>query len=217
MYAGVDYILNTIYRQKLMLYIKGIIAIVLLLIGYYCSLNGLRLKGISPAFSVFILLYIGESLRLFKGYTDKVHDSVYKEIVLTVASTAILLVAHSHGEIDLSSNDIENPIFFSVVSLAGWFLLYGISSLLLRTKCKLVSAISYISIHSVAIVALHFLCFKIINAIAVCVTNQEMYMIAAFPVLMFSGAWWIAYTTVGIVVPLLINFAFWKAVYLPKK
>lgn len=217
MYAGVDFILNRIKNQKAIGIIKGFIAVILLFMGYYCSLNGMMLRGISRAFSVFILLYIGEHLRCFKRYTDRVNSSVYKEIFLSVISIAILLIAHSYGEIDLSSNSIENPLFFLVVSLVGWFLMYSIASVILRLNGKLPSAISYISMHSVSIIALHFLCFKIVNVIAVFATSQKMYMVASFPVLMYSGIWWIAYTVVGIGTPLLINLVFWKAVNISRQ
>ena len=85
-------------------------------------------------------------------------------------------------------------------------MLYGVALLLQRLSFVGNKAIAYISIHSVPIIALHFLCFKIINAVVVIVTEQKKYMTAAFPVLMHTDAWWIAYAAVGIGIPLLLDW-----------
>lgn len=212
MYATVDLILNRLGNENMRRIIKGIFGIIFLLIGYYCCLNGLMLKGLSRVFSVYILIYMGENLRDISRRITGIESSVYKEILSVVLAAGMLLIAQNYGNIDLSSNSIENPIFFLTVSLLGWFLLYGISMLLLRTKCISINVISYISVHSVPIIALHFLCFKLINVIAVFVTGQEKYMIASFPVLMYSGLWWLAYTVVGICIPLALNFVFWQGI-----
>ena len=211
-YAIVDLILSRLVNENTQRIIKGILGIILLLIGYYCCLKGLMLKGLSRVLSVYVLIYIGENLRNISRRITGIESSLYKEILMVVLSAGMLLVAQSYGNIDLSSNSIENPIFFLTVSLLGWFLLYGISALLLRTKCIAVNAISYISVHSVSIIALHFLCFKLINVIVVFMTGQEKYMIASFPVLMYSGVWWLAYTVVGICIPLALNFVFWRGI-----
>ena len=213
MYATVDYALSKICRKANPMGIKGIVSVILLLTGYYCFLNGMMLKGFSRVFSVYILIFIGESLRFMNQRANEAAHSVYKEILMVLVSVAILLIAQFYGGIDLSSNSIENPFFFLMVSLAGWFLLYGTASLMIRFKCvNLTKAISYISVHSVAIIALHFLCFKVVNAIAVLAAGQEHYMIASFPVLKYSRMWWFGDTGVGICVPLGANYFFWQTV-----
>ena len=63
--------------------------------------------------------------------------------------------------------------------------------------------------NSMAIVVLHFLCFKIISLVGVVVYNQPREGIAAFPVLYEQGAWWIAYMFAGIIVPVLLS-VMWK-------
>ena len=65
--------------------------------------------------------------------------------------------------------------------------------------------ISYIGKHTLPIVILHLLAFKIVSYIGVLANGQELYLVAAFPVLYRGGLWWMAYTVVGIVVPLLLG------------
>ena len=95
--------------------------------------------------------------------------------------------------------DIETGIFSDFIKLL-------LALLLQRLSFVGNKAIAYISIHSVPIIALHFLCFKIINAVVVIVTEQKKYMTAAFPVLMHTDAWWIAYAAVGIGIPILLDW-----------
>ena len=85
--------------------------------------------------------------------------------------------------------------------------MYNIAELTSRHNKWLCNCLSYISRHSVPIIALHFLCFKIVNYAAVIMLHKERYMVAAFPVLMPDSVWWILYTAVGIGIPLVLRSA----------
>lgn len=53
------------------------------------------------------------------------------------------------------------------------------------------------------IVILHFLSFKLVTWLGLLATGGEPYLLAAFPTLFTGGAWWLAYTAAGLVLPLL--------------
>ena len=76
-------------------------------------------------------------------------------------------------------------------------------------KKLLADAIVCCGQNSMAIVVLHFLCFKIISLVGVVVYNQPRERIAAFPVLYEHGAWWVTYMFAGIIVPVLLS-VMWK-------
>ncbi|MBO7516002.1 MAG: hypothetical protein J6T47_10305 [Lachnospiraceae bacterium] len=59
--------------------------------------------------------------------------------------------------------------------------------------------------NTLAVVVLHLLCFKIVNMFGVIIFGKPACLIAAFPVLYEGGAWWIAYTAVGLGVPIALN------------
>ena len=42
-----------------------------------------------------------------------------------------------------------------------------------------------------------------VSVIGVMVEGLPVYMVAAFPVLFYGGAWWVAYTVAGVSLPLL--------------
>lgn len=183
--------------------IQTVISMVLLLIGYWCQNTNHSLKGLDRVCSVYILIHIGVLLNHY-SLMQKARLYCNQWIILFIA-LSILLIGYQNGCIALSENNIENPFFYITMSLAGWFLLYSIAELLIENNFKLNRRIVYLSIHSVPIIALHFLCFKIISALAVTIYGMEKYMIAAFPVLILPGFWWIAYTVVGLFVPLFLR------------
>lgn len=204
----VDYMIVQFLLQKVLkngraiLIAQTVIALIGLAAGYYCHLHIISAHGLNRVASYYILIHLGVLLRQYH-VMEKIEEKY--PIIATVGALVVLLLCYHRGTIDLSGNNIENPAFFLIVSIAGWFLLYGIGTLLekvLGQESKFNRAIQYISIHSVPIIGLHFLAFKIVNALAVHTYGMKSYMIAAFPVLMTTGAWWILYTIVGICVPL---------------
>lgn len=204
-YAFVDFIFGQIFRnKKRVLAIQGAISILLLLIGYYCCVTGKTLHGLNRECSVYVLIYVGVILKRY-NIMEKLQQN-RKILYIAVVSFMILCLGYHRGYIAIDGNHIENPVFFLVMSCSGWFLLYGISVLLEKYTRIVASIFIYISKHSVAIIALHFLAFKIVNACAVALKEMPKYMIAAFPVLMTDGLWWLLYATVGIAIPLCIDF-----------
>lgn len=193
--------------------IQAAAAVSLLGTGYLWYCFDIPVSSIGRACTVYCLLYVGNMIKQFRVmekifcYKDKAEQlSVFRTAVIILMSFMILLAAYPNGTIGLSANKIENPAFFLIASISGWMMLYGVALLLQRLSFVGNKAIAYISIHSVPIIALHFLCFKIINAVVVIVTEQKKYMTAAFPVLMHTDAWWIAYAAVGIGIPLLLDW-----------
>ena len=69
------------------------------------------------------------------------------------------------------------------------------------------------TIHAVPIIGLHFLCFKTVSLMAVGAYGMKPYMLAAFPVLMTTGWWWIGYVAVGIAVPLVVDWGWRKCIH----
>ena len=125
-----------------------------------------------------------------------------------VVAFLILVLCNQIGSIALDENRYENPAFLLVVSICGWVLLYEVAQELKKKKL-LADVIVCCGQNSMAIVVLHFLCFKIISLVGVVVYNQPRERITAFPVLYEQGAWWIAYMFAGVIVPVLLS-VMWK-------
>lgn len=107
--------------------------------------------------------------------------------------------------INLGSNEYPSPIFMIINTIIGLLLLYALSDWI-RRILKVDKGIAYIGKHTMFILFLHFIAFKIINLIQVWVYKKEGYELATFPYLETEQGWWIAYAVVGIIIPLVINW-----------
>ena len=58
---------------------------------------------------------------------------------------------------------------------------------------------------SLWILVLHFLSFKIVSAIGIALLGLDWINLASFPIRFYNGYWWIAYSVVGIVIPIFIH------------
>lgn len=163
-------------------------------------LNSIYCFGLNRFFSFFCLIFLGQIL---KKYQEKILEGI-RPIIVFVVMMIGLLILRPLGSIDLSGNNIENPIYFISVSLAGWFMMYSLAIILEEKKFFVNKWITYISKRSVSIVGLHFLSFKIVNCLVVEIYDFPVYMRAGFPVLA-HGMWWVLYMFVGITVPLMID------------
>lgn len=182
--------------------IQGIIALLILGIGYGLQKAENMIYGISPCFSVYILFYIGNCLKsLHEKYEEK---KLYPQRVITVVIASGCLLCMNHmGSVNLGKNDYESPLFLLLASLAGWFILYEASYFL--AEAKLGKMIEVIGENSLTIMIFHFLSFKLVSMIGILLEQKPFYLMAAFPVLYNDGIWWLFYTVAGVCVPVLIK------------
>ena len=184
--------------------LQTLLSIILLTFGWVCDLCNISLGGLNRVFSVFILVHMGFLMKQYE-ILNSIFDKCNSILVL-VCSIIILCLGYKYGTIGIVDNNIGNPLFFLVMSLAGWMMLFSIVKILNKYNILINSILVYIGQKSIPIIALHFLCFKIVNYISVIVYGMENYMVAAFPVLMTTEMWWVLYVFVGISVPLILRY-----------
>lgn len=207
LYAVIDFILRRMLKREQVMIAQGIVSLVFLLIGYWCSLKGIFVFGIVRTFSFYCLYYLGF---VFKKYIERhFGDSAIKAALVMAGSFLLLLICNPLGEIALGENDLKDPLFLLVTSISGWLLLYE-AAVLLKKVPFLCKTLTYIGANTLPIVIFHLLAFKIVSYIGVWRNGQKWYLVAAFPVLYRGGLWWMAYTVVGIVVPLLLGLLYNK-------
>ena len=72
------------------------------------------------------------------------------------------------------------------------------------------AVLAYLGRATMPIVILHFLSFKLVTWLGLLATGGEPYLLAAFPIYFTGGAWWLAYTAAGLVLPLAANAVYKK-------
>ncbi|MBQ2644926.1 acyltransferase [bacterium] len=176
-----------------------IVYILLLFIGYLFQKLKFDFYGIGTICSCSILFYIGI---LLNSYKDKINKywGFFSFIGLLISYIYI------GGRTELSQNIYPNIYIFLLNSIFGFiFILYVSNSI---SKLKLFSTIlSYIGKHSLSILLFHYIGFKIITFIQICIYfKPHYYLLASFLTLAYIKGWWMLYTIAGILVPLIIVF-----------
>ena len=207
-YCIVDFLLNHLFKKnsKQVFVAQWVISILFLGLGFICYKTSHSFAGMDKVFSYYILFHGGFTVKKY-GWSSKERNNYVHELILGL-TLIVLLICNNIGSIGLSQNSYVNPIYFLVVSFVGWQFLYEMAFFLQKhsfTKDLFVC----IGQNTLAVVILHFLCFKIVSYIGVLFNHQPLCLVAAFPILYRGGVWWIAYLIVGLAIPVLLS-VLWK-------
>ncbi len=126
----------------------------------------------------------------------------------------LLIVASFFFQVNLVKNnfyssEIPYPVaavLFPLIGLMGIYVVLYVSKWIAQ-RSKVSPVFEYIGSHTLSILALHFVSFKLISYVIVDNTLLPDWQVGFFPVINSSALiWWIPYTIVGIALPLLINY-----------
>ena len=207
-YCIVDFTLNIFLRknEQRVFASQFIISIIFLCIGFACFTTKHSLSGMDRVFSYYILFYGGYAVKKY-GWSSSEKTGIVHGVVL-VTSLVVLLISNRMGSISLDQNRYVNPFFLLIVSFAGWQFLYELAFLIQKVSFLNILLVC-IGQNTLAVVILHFLCFKIVNYMGVFIYQQPLFLVAAFPVLYDGGVWWVAYMLVGVSIPVCLS-VLWK-------
>ena len=125
------------------------------------------------------------------------------------AAFVVLFLLGRFDNVGLGAGNIgSNLLFFVAVTLSGWVLTWGVSSL---ARGAVADALAYCGRHTMWVVMVHFLSFKPVAYIYLRIVGGDMSGLSAFPAYTAKGLW-IAYSIVGILLPLAL-----EAIYLQTK
>lgn len=205
LYALVEFILQRLLHGADTLLPQGLFSGVLLWVGWRCGLAGWNVWGLGIAASCYCLFYLGTVLRR----TTRESIPAYQRGIFAAAAFVVLLILGRLGSVGLAGNGYSSPIFLLAASLAGWVLVREAACLTAPLPCVR-AALAYLGRATMPIVILHFLSFKLVTWLGLLATGGEPYLLAAFPIYFTGGAWWLAYTAAGLVLPLAANAVYKK-------
>lgn len=206
-----DFVLLKLHKPIFRKVIILMSAIGLLTIGNDLRLGNYFLNGyLSPAFSGYAIFILGVVFKWFEPYQKKWLGHVSRKWfyifngIIAVAGGVFFYFAVGFGTISLGSNAYTSPFFLVLCSVIGWLWLYSLACLI--EKARLLSkTLGYIGKHTLFVLFLHFISFKIITEIQILIYQEPAYLLASFPVFKTDGIWWIAYAIAGVTVPLCIE------------
>lgn len=198
-YMVIIYIMHKFDNKKLIIFASTLICTICATVISTYKIN-LPL-GLHSLFASFLAFLTGAFLHN-TNFICKLSKYKYRIIITCFL---LLCLLNKIGKINMSSGKITNVVFFLICSIAGWFMLYSIALCKGIRENKL---LIYIGQHTLSILLLHFLAFKIVTWIYILTSNNNMLLLAAFPVIKNVPFLWIPYTFCGIVFPLIADNLF---------
>ena len=178
--------------------------IITLLSGYYALKHKVpNVYGIFNAFVLVAILYSGYLFKQYKIFEKFINNKI------TLACTATAFILYILGvTIRLQPQYmINNNLFlFLLISINGVVMVYGISKLLHKTK--LGQAIAICGDLSFEIMALHFICFKLIAVLHIYIEGADWKHLSDFPIYSKNLIYWSPlYVIAGVIIPVLTTIA----------
>lgn len=212
----IEFVLRKIFKglrniSKSIFYIQVVLGITFLVAGYGFTKNGISVWKLPQFLTAYFFIISGRVIRkadiLLKINRFKENRGEKARVFIYVAAI-ILLAAVLYGmervvKVNLADNFYTSLIGMVVVSFTGFFFTYFVAALLKTTF--LAKVLIKCGQNTLAIMLLHFLCFKAVTLAEVLIYHYENYKIAAFPILESGGLWWLAYAVCGIVIPIILN------------
>lgn len=187
-----------------------IFSLIFMILGYVCGKKGIYLPGrIATMFTVMILFTLGGYLRKYFSAFGRIANTLIMLISIT-----ILCLCYPYAQINITNNEYTNLPFFLVCSIAGWFAVYAFATELSRCV-HIKKFIIYIGQHTIPILFLHFLCFKVVSAIVIVQRGYPKWKLACFPIM--DASLWLPYLCVGVGMPILLNYVLEKIMGFIKK
>lgn len=125
-----------------------------------------------------------------------------------VVSFILLCILNMCGKIEVSACEITNPLYFVICTLLGWQMMMSFSKVL---HGRIKKFFAYIGRNTMCILCFHLLAFRIVSYGYILLEHADIRLIASYPVVFNLEWYWIlAYTIVGVSVPLMINIPYGK-------
>ncbi len=189
------------YRKKDLFTITSVI--ILFCIGAFLSIKNIHLP--SQIQREILVLFFYASGFYIKKYNINFTSNKY---IITSLFIALCILAFFF-KIDLVGSYFNNIIGLIVSSYIGIYFLISISKYISKYNYPS-NILSTIGRNTIPILALHFLSFKIITLLIVYIEGLPIEFLSQWPTLhgefMKQTYWWLLYSMIGIIVPLLLSF-----------
>ena len=157
-------------------------------------------------FGVYSCYLMGVLTRCFAeaGMLDRLPAKKWLVVCAGPVSFVILLALLPFGTLELSKSQIVNPVFLVATTFLGMVMLASVAADL--ESNFLGRWLIFIGKHTMSILFLHILAFKLVSVGYCLAVGKPMYMVASWPVIFDAPEYvLIIYTIVGVALPLLAD------------
>ena len=206
------YFIRKIEKKPIKYFIWVIIFILLVVVSWRIS-DGFALWTVDIRHrrlpTAYLCFLIGVMFNIITKRIDlsRYFDDIKIGSIICGVSVVVLSLLNQYGIIELSQGVITNPLFLIVCLLFGWIFLRSVLVFVRVTYLELL--LDYIGQHTISIVLLHLFAFKIVSYFFVLIKGLPLYYVASYPIIFnVNEAMKLLYTTIGILIPLLINYLY---------
>lgn len=145
---------------------------------------------------------------LFRRYEGRLENPFLKWCIAILSVGVVWATTHRgiYAQLQPANITKENPLALMLIALAGCMGVYCVASLLRESRIGRVLAI--IGDYSFSIMALHFLCFKLVNLIQCVWYGFPLERVSDFPFVSVEGGWWLAYLLMGIGLSMCLSWGY---------
>lgn len=178
--------------------ILGIIVFLCFIVGCIMS-KTINIPRLSPAFSLIVFYYFGYIANYYKKYVR------FDNFLIFIASIVVLIILYNYGSVQMNKNSFPNGIYLLASSFSGiYIVMYLSKKTLLNTAIS--KFISFIGKNTLPIIALHFIGFKIVMVLQICVGKISYSELSYLTGYRNDNFWYILYVFSGIGFPLLCYY-----------
>lgn len=201
LFLFIRFVTNKLQKWKDALTI--LIVLFLFIVGNILAIKGIKLP--SQFQREFIVLFFYALGFYFKksGFSINCNKLLFSFLFILLSILAI------YTRVDLVESYFNNFFLFFLASISGIYFLLIFSKYLLSTKLS--SVFIYCGKHTISILALHFISFKIVSLLIISYENLPLKRLSDIPVIGINNTklyYWIFYTIIGVIIPLFVNYIF---------
>lgn len=191
---------------------------ILLIIAFLLKWSGLSI----PFWDIGWLSFLAAAYFVV-GYDFSRWEIKYSSFIMIITFGLVITICSFLYDAEMEHNTLHSlfPCFFAAV--LGCISMFFLSNIIASKSKVLTTALFYIGNHSLSILVWSFLCFKLVSWVIILIYDLPIAQLAEFPVIRTYAlkGWWIVYTIVGCVCPLLLNriedFFYWACKKMLKK
>ncbi len=158
-----------------------------------------------------INLYLITTFLFYIGFLYRKYENLIPmRLSLFIISLVILSIINILNLTKIDSiysvvGSFTKSIFYLIFTpLLGTYIIIYLSKKIANYKISLL--FEYIGKNTISILALHFLCFKLVSLLIAAIYNLDYASIANFPVIPNKESWFILYSISGLMIPIALQF-----------
>ncbi len=181
---------------------RYIVCLILLGLSFVSLYYKLRLPYIG---SLYILFF--SSFFYVTGYcyhkieSERCYSNIAFILSLVLTGIGLIFFNHVAGVLE---NSVEDVLPYSIFAISGILLVLNISKRIEHFKVQ--NFLYYVGNNTMIILAMHLLTFKLISLAKIAYYSWPIERLAEFPAIeQNNSVWWLAYTLVGVGIPLILS------------